>query len=69
VFRDDTPIEAIDLIQSMLKYNYNDRSSIMEILSHPFFNEIKDANARLPDGKEIDHKIFSFTNEEISDQR
>lgn len=41
----------------------------MEILSHPFFNEIKEPNVKLPDGKEIDSKIFNFTNEEISEQK
>jgi len=69
VFREDTPKEAIDLIQQMLRYNPNDRLGNMEILSHPFFNEIKEPNVKLPDGKEIDSKIFNFTNEEISEQK
>jgi len=69
VFRDDTPKEAIDLIQQMIRYNPNERISNMDILSHPFFNELKEPNVKMPDGKEIDSKIFSFSNDEISEQK
>lgn len=35
----------------MLKYNPKERITAIEALSHPFFNDIRDPNTRLPNGQ------------------
>jgi len=53
----------------MIKYNPTERIITLDALCHPFFNELKEANTKLPDGKEIDSKIFQFSNEELGEQK
>lgn len=50
VFR-RAPHEAIDLISALLEYTPTQRLSAVEALCHPFFDELRDPNTRLPDSR------------------
>ena len=41
LLRDDTPDEAVDLINKLLEYMPSKRITALEALDHPFFNELK----------------------------
>jgi len=51
----------------MLKYNPYDRIKLVEALYHPFFEEIKEANCKLPEGKDVDPRVFQFNSDELGD--
>jgi glycogen synthase kinase 3 beta len=42
---------AIDLISKLLEYTPTQRLSAIEAMVHPFFDEIRDPNTRLPDSR------------------
>lgn len=42
---------AIDLISKLLEYTPTQRLSAIEAMGHPFFNELRDPNAKLPDSR------------------
>ena len=65
VFRSRTPPDAIDLIQKLLMYNPERRLTPLEAIMHPFFDELRDKNTRLPNGNPLPD-LFEFTKEEIS---
>lgn len=50
VFR-KAPPEAIDLISALLEYTPTQRLSAIEAMCHPFFDELRDPNTRLPDSR------------------
>lgn len=50
VFRKADP-NAIDLISRLLEYTPTQRLSAIEAMVHPFFDELRDANTRLPDSR------------------
>jgi serine/threonine protein kinase len=50
VFR-KAPPEAIDLISALLEYTPTQRLSAVEAMCHPFFDELRDPNTRLPDSR------------------
>lgn len=50
VFR-KAPPEAIDLISALLEYTPTQRLSAVEAMVHPFFDELRDPNTRLPDSR------------------
>lgn len=50
VFR-RAPHEAIDLISALLEYTPTQRLSAIEAMCHPFFDELRDPNTRLPDSR------------------
>jgi glycogen synthase kinase 3 beta len=63
VFKSRTPPDAIDLVSKVLVYDPERRLKPLEALLHPFFDELRDKNTRLPSG---DHLIdlFDFSKEE-----
>lgn len=50
VFR-RAPHEAIDLISALLEYTPTQRLRAIEAMCHPFFDELRDPNTRLPDSR------------------
>lgn len=71
VFRKATP-EAIDLISRLLEYSPGQRLSAIEVLAHPFFDELRDPTTKLPDSRNPDGPIrelpplFDFSRLELS---
>eukprot|EP00299_Pterocystis_sp_00344_P012068 c5742_g1_i1.p1 GENE.c5742_g1_i1~~c5742_g1_i1.p1 ORF type:complete len:371 (-),score=42.79 c5742_g1_i1:126-1238(-) len=64
VFSPQTPPEAIDLISKILVYDPERRLKPLEACSHPFFDRLRDPNARLPNGKPLP-PLFDFTQKEL----
>lgn len=68
VFR-RAPHEAIDLISALLEYTPTQRLSAAEALCHPFFDELRDPNTRLPDSRHPNGaprdlpELFDFTHQ------
>jgi glycogen synthase kinase 3 beta len=50
VFRKADP-NAIDLISRLLEYTPTQRLSAIDAMVHPFFDELRDPNTRLPDSR------------------
>jgi serine/threonine protein kinase len=48
VFRSKTPPEAISMITKLLAYNPEERFTAIEALTHPFFDELRDPETKLP---------------------
>ncbi len=65
VFRSRTPPDAIDLVSKFLQYAPETRVTPLEALQHPFFDELREPGARLPNGKPLP-KLFNFTKLELS---
>eukprot|EP01026_Neomeris_dumetosa_P028910 TRINITY_DN23420_c0_g1_i16.p1 TRINITY_DN23420_c0_g1~~TRINITY_DN23420_c0_g1_i16.p1 ORF type:complete len:404 (-),score=26.09 TRINITY_DN23420_c0_g1_i16:1161-2372(-) len=47
------PQEGLDVIQGMLQYDPTKRLSAVQIMAHPFFDELRDSKTRLPDGRPL----------------
>jgi len=62
VFRPRTAPEAIDLVSKLLEYTPGARLSSVEAMVHPFFDELRQEGARMPNGKEFP-LLFNFTRE------
>lgn len=60
VFRARTPPEAIELVARLLEYTPSSRISPLQACAHPFFNELREPNTRLPNGNELP-PLFNFT--------
>ncbi|CAG8630169.1 4734_t:CDS:2 [Funneliformis caledonium] len=65
VFRARTPPEAIDLISRLLEYTPSNRLTAIQAMCHPFFDELRNPETRLPNGKDLP-KLFNFTKQELS---
>jgi len=65
VFRSRVPPEAVDLVSKLLVYVPDDRLKPMEALMHPFFDDLRSADFRLPDGRPLPAKMFDMTEEEL----
>ncbi|BCS17951.1 GSK family serine/threonine-protein kinase [Aspergillus puulaauensis] len=71
VFR-RAPHEAIDLISALLEYTPTQRLSAIEAMCHPFFDELRDPNTRLPDSRHPNGtprdlpNLFDFSRHELS---
>lgn len=65
VFKNKVEDSFIELISTLLVYDPNIRAKPLKALLHPFFDEIKDPNAKLPNGKNIPSDVFQFAKEEI----
>ncbi|CAA7391891.1 unnamed protein product [Spirodela intermedia] len=50
LFREKVPPEALDLVSRMLQYSPNLRCTPLEACAHPFFDDLKDSKAQLPNG-------------------
>ncbi|KAJ7531818.1 hypothetical protein O6H91_14G060300 [Diphasiastrum complanatum] len=59
VFHKRMPPEAVDLVSRLLQYSPNLRCSALEALVHPFFDELRDPNTRLPNGRALP-PLFNF---------
>lgn len=62
VFRPRTAPEAIDLVSKLLEYTPEARLSAVEAMCHPFFDELRQEGAKMPNGKEFP-ALFNFTRE------
>ncbi|KAN0061928.1 glycogen synthase kinase 3 [Thecaphora frezii] len=65
VFRPRTPPDAIDLISRLLEYTPSARLTAVEALCHPFFDELRTGDVRMPNGREVP-ALFNWTKEELS---
>ena len=45
--------DAVDLVSRLLQYSPNKRYAAHEAMCHPFFDELRDPAARLPNGKPL----------------
>uniref|UniRef100_A0A0D9Y646 non-specific serine/threonine protein kinase n=1 Tax=Oryza glumipatula TaxID=40148 RepID=A0A0D9Y646_9ORYZ len=64
VFHKRLPPEAVDLVSRLLQYSPNLRCTAVEALVHPFFDELRDPNARLPNGRFLP-PLFNFKPHEL----
>lgn len=48
-----------------MQYTPTARLSAVEAMCHPFFDEIKEADVKLPDGRDINSTLFELTPEEL----
>jgi len=64
VFRPKMPVEAIELITLLLHYIPSGRVKPIEVCAHPFFDELRDPNTRLPNGRTLP-PLFNFSPAEI----
>lgn len=60
VFRARTPPEAIDLVSRLLEYTPSSRISPLQACAHNFFDELREPNTRLPNGRALP-PLFNFT--------
>lgn len=57
-------IQALDLVPKMLAYSPSERVLPLNACIHPFFDELRDPNARLPNGEPLPPSLFDFTQTE-----
>lgn len=57
--------EFLDFIGKLLIYEPQLRPRPLEILLHPFFDELRLEDTILPNGKRVPEELFKFTKEEI----
>nr|XP_029118251.1 shaggy-related protein kinase kappa isoform X1 [Elaeis guineensis] len=64
VFQKRLPPEAVDLVCRFLQYSPNLRCTALEACMHPFFDELRDPDTRLPNGRPLP-PLFNFKPQEI----
>nr|XP_029119913.1 shaggy-related protein kinase theta isoform X3 [Elaeis guineensis] len=64
LFHKRMPPEPVDLVSRLLQYSPNLRCTALEACAHPFFDELRDPNTRLPNGRPLP-PIFNFMPEEL----
>eukprot|EP00249_Psilotum_nudum_P008572 c21371_g1_i1 orf=262-1533(-) len=64
VFHKRTPPEAVDLVSRLLQYSPDLRYTALEALVHPFFDELRDPNARMPTCRPFP-PLFNFKQQEL----
>ncbi|CAL9132541.1 unnamed protein product [Musa textilis] len=62
IFHKRMPPEAIDLTSRLLQYSPCFRCSALEACAHPFFDELREPNVRLPNGHPLP-SLFNFKQE------
>ncbi len=67
VFRARTSPEAIDLVSRLLEYTPSARITPLQACAHTFFDELREPNARLPNGRDLP-PLFNFTDCELKIQ-
>ncbi|KAG1518602.1 hypothetical protein G6F47_001062 [Rhizopus delemar] len=67
VFRSRTPDEAISFISKTLQYEPLKRLTAFQSLSDPFFDELREPNKKMLNGKDLPN-LFNFTRHELSIQ-
>ncbi|KAI9207377.1 kinase-like domain-containing protein [Polychytrium aggregatum] len=66
VFRSRTTTpESLDLISKLLEYTPNNRLSAIEAMVHPFFDELRKPDTKMPNGKDLP-LLFDFSALELS---
>jgi len=63
VFRQRTPQEAVDLVSDMLQYSPEKRPTAIDIMQYPYFDELKEGDTKLPNGKDLPD-LFNWTEDE-----
>ena len=64
VFNKRMPQDAVELVSKMLQYSPNLRYKALEVCAHPYFDELRDPNLRLPNGRPPP-PLFDFRPEEL----
>lgn len=64
VFRNKAPPAAVDLVSQFLRYVPSSRLDPFDALAHPFFDELREPGARLPNGKPLPN-IHNWTEGEL----
>ncbi|KAL2460683.1 Shaggy-related protein kinase alpha [Abeliophyllum distichum] len=64
IFHKRMPPEAVDLVSRLLQYSPNLRCTALDALTHPFFDELRDTNTRLPNGRFLP-PLFNFKPHEL----
>lgn len=67
VFRPRTPPEAIHLASKLLEYTPSSRITPLEACAHAFFDELREPNNKLPNGRDLP-PLFNLTSHELSIQ-
>ncbi|KAF3527619.1 hypothetical protein DY000_02037367, partial [Brassica cretica] len=62
IFHKRMPPEAIDFASRLLQYSPSLRCTALEACAHPFFDELREPNARLPNGRPFP-PLFNFKQE------
>jgi hypothetical protein len=65
VFRNKAPANAIDLVSKWLRYEPKSRLDPFESLAHPFFDELRENGAKMPNQQPVPDKLFQFTGNEL----
>ncbi|XP_061967039.1 shaggy-related protein kinase theta-like [Populus nigra] len=65
IFHKRMPPEAVDLVSRLLQYSPNMRCAALEACAHPFFDDLRHANACLPNGRALP-PLFNFTAQELA---
>ncbi|XP_009104293.3 shaggy-related protein kinase beta [Brassica rapa] len=65
IFRRQVSPEAMDLASRLLQYSPNLRCSALEACAHPFFDDLRDPRASLPNGRALP-PLFDFTAQELA---
>ncbi|KAG2482974.1 hypothetical protein HYH03_018151 [Edaphochlamys debaryana] len=53
VFSKRMPPDAVDLVSKLLQYAPQKRMTAVQAMTHPFFDELRDPNTRLPNGRAL----------------
>lgn len=53
-----------EFISTLLVYDPDIRATPLKALLHPYFDELRDPNTKLPNGKNIPNDVFEFTKQE-----
>ena len=61
-----TPKDLLDLLGKMFVYNTKKRITAMEIMAHSFFEDLRNKDICLNNGKYIIPNLFDFSEKEIS---
>ena len=61
------PKDLIDLLNNMFLYNPQKRLTAMEIMAHPFFDDLRNKELCTNNGKFMVPNIFNFTEKEIKE--
>lgn len=65
IFHKQMPAEAVDLVSRLLQYSPNLRCTALEACAHPFFDDLREPNACLPNGRAFP-PLWNFTPQELS---
>jgi serine/threonine protein kinase len=60
----DDLTECCDLMNKLLQYSPVNRITCFEALAHPFFNELRNSDVKLPNGQDLP-PLFDFSKEEL----